>query len=63
MEYSLLARFSKLNSLLTKGMRTTSAVKEENETLVSLLIKFYAMALYIDICTDMHTVLKCLNQG
>ena len=51
MEYSLLACFSKLNSLLTKG--TSGAVKE---TLVSLLIKFYTMALYIDVRTHMHTV-------
>ena len=43
--------------LLTKGIIVLW--KKENEVLVSVLVKFYAMALYNDVCTHVLTVLKC----
>ena len=40
--------------LLTKGSYHDSTVKERNKVAVSLLIIFYATALYNDVCTHMH---------
>ena len=47
--------------LLTKGIIVLW--KKENEVLVSLLVKFYAMALYDDVCTCILTMLKCLIEA
>ena len=47
--------------LLTKGIIVLW--KKENEVSVSLLVKFYAMALYNDVCTCVLTVLKCLIEA
>ena len=43
--------------LLTKGIIVLW--KKENEVSISLLVKFYAIALYNDVCTRVLTVLKC----
>ena len=48
--------------LLTKGSYHNSTVKKEDEEVVSLLIIFYAMTLYYNVCTHMRVhciILKC----
>ena len=52
-------RLNKLNWYLLLTIGIPVMWKKENEAVVSLLIIFYAMELYNNVCTCMRTVLKC----